>query len=108
MNSPSGSAVPNSHDGEFIANLSNSFTAGSALWPDRPARGPSRRVPAQAGLGPAQAGPEVESSLSDLGAAHSLCGLDLLKAVGGCIHISELNWAFIPWEPAVTVTERNS
>ena len=28
--------------GEFIANLSNSVTAGSALWPDRAARGPLR------------------------------------------------------------------
>ncbi len=28
--------------GEFIANLSHSVTAGSALWPDRAARGPLR------------------------------------------------------------------
>jgi hypothetical protein len=30
-------------DGEFIANLSNPVTAGSALWPNWPASGPLRQ-----------------------------------------------------------------
>jgi hypothetical protein len=37
-------------DGDFIANLSNPATAGPTLWPDRPARGPLRRVSPSLGL----------------------------------------------------------